>query len=556
MRLVPRLGKILNTQVRFMRIANNLKIRYKILFLAAIGVGGFIVYFGFNYSVASANAERLASIRDVYYPMLEKTDANLVRLDKLKEKLMAAAAEGEGNILNEADILAKAMRHIFEEMAVINTQDAKRIKALQQVFAQYFVLARGVSADMIDGLLAPEQIQQKVVEMSTTWKTLQAALRAFRNESYAKFTGSIEELDRETNRALIIGIIIGIVVLVSLVVTTPLVISMITGNLLQVVASLKEMAAGGGDLTRRLVSHSNDELGELVQWFNRLVEQLQKMIAELKDASVQLSTLTSEMSVITDESRQQVASQQNETNQVATAINEMAATVQDVASHANNAANAAREADQEAKSGQQIVTNTVRAIDALAGGIDNTADVIQKLDSGSQEIGTVLDVIRGIAEQTNLLALNAAIEAARAGDQGRGFAVVADEVRTLASRTQQSTQEIDQMIERLQNGSRNAVKVMSASRDAAQNLVGQAARAGESLQTITQAVGNITDMNLQIASATEEQSNVAAGIDASIVTIRDISVESARGAEQATASSEKMAKLAGKVQILLDQFKV
>jgi len=165
-------------------------------------------------------------------------------------------------------------------------------------------------------------------------------------------------------------------------------------------------------------------------------------------------------------------------------------------------------------------------------------------------------VIRGIAEQTNLLALNAAIEAARAGDQGRGFAVVADEVRTLASRTQESTQEIDQMIERLQGGSRDAVKVMNASREQTQDLVGQAARAGESLQTITQAVDNITDMNLQIASATEEQSNVAQGIDASIVTIRDISVETARSAEQASNSSEKMVTLAGKVQSLVNQFKV
>jgi len=352
------------------------------------------------------------------------------------------------------------------------------------------------------------------------------------------------------------GLVIGVVVLISLLIATPLIISMITGNLNQVIGSLKEMATGEGDLTRRLESRSNDELGELAQWFNRFVEQLQSVIAELKNTSVQLSSSASEVSVVIGESSQQVTRQESETELVATAINEMAATVQEVANHANNAAIATQEADQEARQGQQIVSNTVNAIDALSGGINNAAEVIQKLESDSQEIGTVLDVIRGIAEQTNLLALNAAIEAARAGDQGRGFAVVADEVRTLASRTQESTQEIDQMIERLQGGSRDAVKVMNASREQAQDLVDQAAQAGESLQTITQAVDNITEMNLQIASATEEQSNVALGIDASIATIRDISVETAQGAEQASTSSEKVAGLADKVQHLVNRFKV
>ncbi|MCF6336737.1 MAG: methyl-accepting chemotaxis protein [Gammaproteobacteria bacterium] len=534
----------------------DIRIRYKILFLSVMGIGGILIYFAYNYLVASANAERLTEIRDVAYPMLENTDINLVRLDNIKVVFGAAAAEGEEELLTEADKLAAAIQKTFMQMVQVGYDDAAVIEKIQREFSRYFTLAREMTTGIINDSLASDQILKKAEAMNMAMKNLQEDLQAFREKTYINFTGKITETDEAAQQALMFGLVIGVVVLISLLIATPLIISMITGNLNQVIGSLKEMATGKGDLTQRLKSRSNDELGELAQWFNRFIEQLQSVIAELKETSVQLSSSASEVSVITSEGSQQVARQESETELVATAINEMAATVQEVASHANSAANATQEADQEARQGQQIVASTVDAIDALSSGINNAAEVIHKLESDSQEIGTVLDVIRGIAEQTNLLALNAAIEAARAGDQGRGFAVVADEVRTLASRTQESTQEIDQMIERLQGGSRDAVKVMNASREQAQSLVGQAARAGESLQTITQAVNNITDMNLQIASATEEQSNVALGIDASIVTIRDISVEAARSAEQASNNSEKVVALADKVQNLVNQFKV
>ncbi len=534
----------------------DIRIRYKILFLSVMGIGGILIYFAYNYLVASANAERLTEIRDVAYPMLENTDINLVRLDNIKVVFGAAAAEGEEELLTEADKLAAAIQKTFMQMVQVGYDDAAVIEKIQREFSRYFTLTREMTTGIINDSLASDQILKKAEAMNMAMKNLQEDLQAFREKTYINFTGKITETDEAAQQALMFGLVIGVVVLISLLIATPLIISMITGNLNQVIGSLKEMATGKGDLTQRLKSRSNDELGELAQWFNRFIEQLQSVIAELKETSVQLSSSANEVSVITSEGSQQVARQESETELVATAINEMAATVQEVASHANSAANATQEADQEARQGQQIVASTVDAIDALSSGINNAAEVIHKLESDSQEIGTVLDVIRGIAEQTNLLALNAAIEAARAGDQGRGFAVVADEVRTLASRTQESTQEIDQMIERLQGGSRDAVKVMNASREQAQSLVGQAARAGESLQTITQAVNNITDMNLQIASATEEQSNVALGIDASIVTIRDISVEAARSAEQASNNSEKVVALADKVQNLVNQFKV
>jgi methyl-accepting chemotaxis protein len=237
-------------------------------------------------------------------------------------------------------------------------------------------------------------------------------------------------------------------------------------------------------------------------------------------------------------------------------MNQMTATVQEVASHAARAAESARQADEEAQDGKRIMQQTLNAMDTLANEVENAAGVIHSLEKESEEIGSVLDVIRGIAEQTNLLALNAAIEAARAGEQGRGFAVVADEVRTLASRTQASTQEIQNMIERLQAGANNAVKAMEAGQTQARKGVEQASLAGASLETITQSVTTISDMNMQIASAAEEQSSVADEINRNIATISQSADNTAHGSQQTAIAGDELARLAAELRELVGHFKV
>ncbi|WP_019568779.1 methyl-accepting chemotaxis protein [Thioalkalivibrio sp. ALMg13-2] len=326
--------------------------------------------------------------------------------------------------------------------------------------------------------------------------------------------------------------------------------------LCQTVERLDDIASGEGDLTRQLEVSGRNELGDLAVVFNRFVEKIRVLIQQVAAGSDQVAAASNELSATSEETNEQVRRQKAETDQVATAMNEMTATVQEVARNAADAAAAAQATDQDAVAGQQVVQKTVTAINGLSRQVDNAAEVVTRLSQDAEQINKVLEVIGDIADQTNLLALNAAIEAARAGEQGRGFAVVADEVRTLASRTQDSTHEIQQMIERVQSGTREAVQAMEDGRSKAHESVEQVNLAGESLNAITQSVTRISDMNTQIASAAEEQSTVAEEINRNVANITEVLDQTAAGSEQIRNASEELSKLASQQQERVGQFKV
>jgi methyl-accepting chemotaxis protein len=311
-----------------------------------------------------------------------------------------------------------------------------------------------------------------------------------------------------------------------------------------------------GDLTMVVDESGADELGRINRAFNQMATRFRKSMGEVTGFTSQLAAASEELSAVSEQTHQGISRQQSDTDLVATAMHEMSTTVQEVARNTASAADAARQADESAESGTAEVRRSIEAIGMLATEVDHAAQVIQRLSDDSRAIGAVLDVIRSIAEQTNLLALNAAIEAARAGEQGRGFAVVADEVRTLASRTQQSTQEIQEMITRLQAGAGEAVEVMVRSRSQARTSVEQAGRAGSALDTIARLVSNITGMNTQIASAVEEQGTVAEDINRNVVAISQISAQTATGARQTAAASGELAQLAAQLQSMVNQFRM
>ena len=330
----------------------------------------------------------------------------------------------------------------------------------------------------------------------------------------------------------------------------------LTGPMADLVRSMRGMAEGQVDLSRRLHSSNDEELRDFTHWFNAFVDRVHKMVTQLTQTSSALSRTADNLADSSRTASQGTSNQRQEIAQVASAVSQMSSTVQEVANNVATAATDAGNADTEANEGKQVVAETMDAIRALAHDIQRASDVISQLQKESENIGSVLDVIRGIAEQTNLLALNAAIEAARAGEQGRGFAVVADEVRTLASRTQSSTEEIHAMIERLQHGARDAVSVMEQGRRQAERSVMQAERAGGALAEITRAVSVIKDMTNQIAVASREQSHVTAEINRSINSISQVANATADGSKLNLQHCQSMVDLAKSVDELVTQFRV
>ncbi|MGO3973341.1 methyl-accepting chemotaxis protein [Pseudomonas sp. Qb1D1] len=355
-----------------------------------------------------------------------------------------------------------------------------------------------------------------------------------------------------TLKALLVGAAAGLLGLLLIWLTA----TGVTRPINSVAAMLKDIASGDGDLTQRLAYAKKDELGELVNWFNRFLDKLQPTIAQIKQSITEARGTADQSSAIARQTSEGMQVQFREIDQVATASNEMSATAHDVANSASNAANAARGADQSAREGMSIIEQSTRDITTLAEEVSKAVGEVEALAVNSEQIGSVLEVIRSIAEQTNLLALNAAIEAARAGESGRGFAVVADEVRNLAKRTQDSVEEIRLVIERIQSGTRGVVATMHSSQSQAQSNAGQIHQAVQALGKISDAVTVISDMNLQIASAAEQQSAVAEEVNRNVSAIRTVTETLTGQATESAAISSQLNALASQQMKLMDQFKV
>ncbi|GAB1040837.1 methyl-accepting chemotaxis protein [Shewanella algae] len=395
--------------------------------------------------------------------------------------------------------------------------------------------------------VALNQVETDKKNVNQAMGALSGAIETLTNEINAKTLASIDSASMQTLLVVLVAIVVAIAV--SIAVVKPL-----TASLNRINQALNILASG--DLTHKLDDSGQDEFAELSRNCNRLIDSLRGLIRGILDRSNQLAAAAEQTSAVTSQTTIGIQEQKSQVDQVATATTELSSSAQQVSHSADHALNQIKQADEEAQHMRMIAEENRRTIEALADEVAKAGQVINKVHSDSDAIGSILDVIRGIAEQTNLLALNAAIEAARAGEQGRGFAVVADEVRNLASRTQESTQEIQQMIQVLQTGTQEAVAVMEQGRAQANSCVAKTEQANQALEAISESVHQAFDAGTQIANAAQEQNLVSQQVSEKLEHIALISEETASGADQTAQSSHQVAQLAEELQASVGEFKV
>jgi methyl-accepting chemotaxis protein len=496
--------------------------------------------------------EQASHIAEIETPILKKAYELKLATVQVQQWLTDISAtrgrDGLNDGFDEAEKNAQKFHDLVMELKELDQTDASRYESMLPVFEDYYAMGKKMAQAYINE--GPAGGNKMMAQFDAVAAKITTTVDKFLQESQKRASAAMQ-LQNEIHVSAQNNLIVGSFVILAGIAIFYLLMSRALAHLPRLAKAL-----AAGDMTAINKVARNDEIGQIINGLFAVRDRLTGMMAQISSDTQALSGTADEMALKSAETNACIQALHAETEQSATAMNEMSATVNEVAGNISHAATAAQEANEQTGEGRRVVEQTMAEIRDLAEKIEQSADTVQNLEQDSQDISTILDVIKGIAEQTNLLALNAAIEAARAGEQGRGFAVVADEVRTLASRTQESTNEINQMIEKLQHGSRQAVATMNQSRDQARSAVEQAAMAGDSLAAIAAAVARIDDMSTQIASAAEEQGVVAEEVNRNIVQISEMASTSAEGAEHTATASQDIARLANDLEGLVHHFKV
>ncbi|GAA5216782.1 methyl-accepting chemotaxis protein [Corallincola platygyrae] len=538
-----------------MNLLSSLSIGKKISIITVVAVVSFVVLLTVISANVSSNSDRLSQLKNQLYPILQEAQSNVVMLDQMAESLRTAVMIGEVEMLEGADLQLESLNQSLSTLAELGAEKQDLLPITQEL-KNYYQSARDLAFGMIDGSVSMDQMATQAAKTNQQLEQLQTLLADFKATAQQKVDESIEQANQTSQSTLTFSLSLGIGTVILVVFIGWSVSANITRGVRRLSRSLEEIASGDGDLTVRVSYEGKDELADLVNYFNQFIEKLQRLISETVSSARALGEMADQLSRVSAQANANIASQTNAIEQTTGALNEMFISVSHIAEHAAEASSSATQASGDSSQGLQLMEASVSTINELASEVETTAAEISRLESYTSNVGIILDTIRGIAEQTNLLALNAAIEAARAGEQGRGFAVVADEVRSLASRTQDSTQEIQQVLEELQTASKSAVESMGRGTDMANHSVSQAENTGTSLNNITSQVEAISGLNEQIAAATEEQNQTSELIRTYVEEIQQMAQDAMSSTSELEGVSQSLLGVNQQLSQVVNQFKV
>ncbi len=537
----------------------NFSLTAKLSLVPAVALFGLVLYVLYTSLQLSATDSRLERLETRSYPTLEKTDAVIFQFSRVPALLNNAVAAGEPGVLDEARQVLQQIDSQQQSLATLLADQRTQQQALDEwrkAVRDYADNALAASSKLIDGSASFDDLRPSLDRMASELAQAQQLGSTFRAQAYADFQQTLAQT-REANAATTrLGIFLSLVLVVLVGLGAWLVIRSVMANVRGVIASLQSIARGDGDLSQRVNVESNDEIGAMIELFNGFLDKLQGTIRQIIEAANPLGQVSKELYQLTQGAEENAKSQQHHTDSITRDILTMTGSIQEVAQRSRQASDQANAAARQTASAREHVSSLSTGISDLGDSVMGAVKAMEQLEEETQEVGSVLTVIRSIAEQTNLLALNAAIEAARAGEQGRGFAVVADEVRNLAQKTAASTAEIQQIIQRLQNSANTVLNVMTSNGEKSRASIQRSVEATELLQTIARTVNQIDELNAGIAQFTQEQIGLSSSIQQETQVLQQDAQATANGAEATARLGEQLVTTGDHLRAATNQFRV
>ncbi|MBF8723173.1 methyl-accepting chemotaxis protein [Pseudomonas guariconensis] len=536
----------------------NISLTLKLFLPPAIALFGLLLFVGYTAVQLDDNDSRLVSLEKQRYPTLEAADNVIFQFSRLPGLLNSAVAAGERDTLDEAsDVLADVHARLrdLEPLTAERADRHRELQAWSAAIKRYADNALASSGQLLDGA-AFDDLRPHFDRMASDLKNAQALGEQFRSHAYADFQSSLTQVRADNATTTHVGYLLSFCLLLLVSASAAWVIRQVMGNVRGVIASLRTIASGDGDLTRRVHVDSSDEIGEMIGLFNGLLDSLQGTLRQVIETAAPLEQMSRELHRLTQDAEDSARSQQERTESISRDIDTMTNSIQEVAQRSGQASEQASAAARQANEARHNIDSLSSSIGDLGNSVLGSVQAMEQLEAETQHVGSVLTVIRSIAEQTNLLALNAAIEAARAGEQGRGFAVVADEVRNLAQKTAASTAQIQDIIQRLQSSASGVLHAMNLNGEKARTSIERSEHATQTLEAITKAVRQIDELNAGIARFTNEQIGLSRSIQQDTEKLQQDTQATTQGADATARLGEQLVGTGNHLRSATAQFRI